>query len=325
MPDERGCVDLRVKHLPRNVRGRDFVVGDLHGMVALLNVLLDQVKFDPAVDRLLSVGDLVDRGDDSPAALALLDQSWFYAVLGNHEELLLDYLSPPATQEYQMNGGRGHAFLLNGGRAWYPTNPISDETEGRLRDLPTMLVVGAGSPQRFHVVHGSLVKAYFDDSRHIQVFTDREIDRGLPWRTTREIVGYGEGDVKNGLLWDRTLPTVLRNTLLKKVPPSALFGDLSDVSPVYCGHTPTTTPCILGRHYCVDTGGFQTATPNAGLSITEVGSPTLLTVSRDDAHGRKAPGSGIRLESPDPRYTYHVVERTFLDYDRETRVPGRGR
>jgi len=44
-----------------NREGRDFVVGDIHGMFGHLRMLLKQVSFDAEVDRLFSVGDLVDR------------------------------------------------------------------------------------------------------------------------------------------------------------------------------------------------------------------------------------------------------------------------
>ncbi len=45
--------------------------------------------FDPAIDRLFSVGDLVDRGPHSEAALEWLARPWFHAVQGNHEALAI--------------------------------------------------------------------------------------------------------------------------------------------------------------------------------------------------------------------------------------------
>lgn len=43
---------------------------------------------------MLSVGDLVDRGPDSIGCLKLLEAPWFHAVMGNHEQLLLNYFAP---------------------------------------------------------------------------------------------------------------------------------------------------------------------------------------------------------------------------------------
>ena len=77
-----------VRRHEANLSGRDFVVGDLHGCVDALRYLLREIVFDPACDRLFSVGDLIDRGRHSEQALALLDKPWFFPVLGNHEEAL---------------------------------------------------------------------------------------------------------------------------------------------------------------------------------------------------------------------------------------------
>lgn len=82
---------LPVRRLAANRRGRDFVVGDLHGNWALLQQALDGVNFRPGRDRLLSVGDIVDRGPQSMPLLELLQTDWFFACLGNHESVLLDY------------------------------------------------------------------------------------------------------------------------------------------------------------------------------------------------------------------------------------------
>ena len=82
----------KIIRLPENRSGRDFILGDLHGTTILLRALMEHVVFDPGKDRLFSVGDLIDKGKDSPGGLALLRQPWFHAVKGNHEEMMLDYL-----------------------------------------------------------------------------------------------------------------------------------------------------------------------------------------------------------------------------------------
>lgn len=74
-----------------NEVGRDFIVGDLHGQLAELQRQMSVVGFDTKRDRLFSVGDLVDRGPDSMGCVDLLDEPWFHAVRGNHEQDLIDY------------------------------------------------------------------------------------------------------------------------------------------------------------------------------------------------------------------------------------------
>jgi serine/threonine protein phosphatase 1 len=75
----------------RNEKGRDFAVGDIHGYFHLLEEILKQLGFNEEVDRLFSVGDLVDRGPQSHRVLDFLSLPWFYSVRGNHEQFAIDY------------------------------------------------------------------------------------------------------------------------------------------------------------------------------------------------------------------------------------------
>lgn len=77
------------KHFCKNEDGRDFVVGDLHGCIKLLDEALAELEFDKEIDRMFSVGDLIDRGPESMACLRLLKEPWFFPVIGNHEEFLI--------------------------------------------------------------------------------------------------------------------------------------------------------------------------------------------------------------------------------------------
>ena len=79
-----------VARLGRNRHGRDLVVGDVHGERAMLEALLTEAGFDRARDRLLLVGDLVDRGPDSPGTVALTREPWCHSVRGNHDQDVLE-------------------------------------------------------------------------------------------------------------------------------------------------------------------------------------------------------------------------------------------
>jgi Calcineurin-like phosphoesterase len=67
---------------------RTIIVGDVHGCVAELGRLLDDLA-PSASDRVLFVGDLLARGPDSTGVLALYRQVRGRSVLGNHESTLL--------------------------------------------------------------------------------------------------------------------------------------------------------------------------------------------------------------------------------------------
>lgn len=64
-----------------------YVIGDIQGCYKGLRALLEKIKFNPNQDRLIAVGDLVARGDDSLAVLSLLQDfgTSFTSVLGNHD------------------------------------------------------------------------------------------------------------------------------------------------------------------------------------------------------------------------------------------------
>lgn len=117
------------KYFPKNHQGRDFVIGDLHGMFHTLEAMMESISFDKAVDRLFSVGDLVDRGPQSERILEFLGQPWFHAIQGNHEQLLLQSINSVSIHK---------AWTQRSGGAWWLT--VSDVGREKIRkeiqDLP---------------------------------------------------------------------------------------------------------------------------------------------------------------------------------------------
>jgi serine/threonine protein phosphatase 1 len=90
-----------------------YAVGDIHGEVGKLDALLEKLPLE-AGDRLVFLGDYVDRGLDSRAVvdrLIALQKSYECVfLLGNHESMFLDFLG----WRDQIYFG-GEAFLMNGG------------------------------------------------------------------------------------------------------------------------------------------------------------------------------------------------------------------
>ena len=249
-----------------NTHGRDFVVGDIHGMLSLLTQLLQDVRFDASTDRLFSTGDLVDRGEDSRGALMLLKEPWFFPVRGNHEDMLLDYLVP--TQNSRYRRGHDHAFFANGGEDWFYPEGVNPELVFLLQKMPFIRVVAPGTPYRFNVVHASFVKQA-TKTGDIAVWTDAEIDAGIPDGPERFIEGYDEcGPPTMGFLWDRTLPYAAM-----RVRQALSVIGVELLSPTYCGHTPVNTPRCIGGHTFIDTGAFQEYDEDSGLTIVELNTP----------------------------------------------------
>lgn len=88
-----------------------FVIGDIHGMYHSLKVMLSHWRRD--YERLIMVGDYIDRGPHSDLVLECLRELQreedVILLRGNHEQLLLDYLKNPkkAWKLYERNGGAG--------------------------------------------------------------------------------------------------------------------------------------------------------------------------------------------------------------------------
>jgi len=90
---------------------RTLVIGDIHGCRQELLALLERVNAEPLHDRLIFLGDYVDRGPDSRGVieevLALRRQfSKVVTLKGNHEEVLLSYLAGRDRDFYLSIGGR---------------------------------------------------------------------------------------------------------------------------------------------------------------------------------------------------------------------------
>jgi len=136
------------KYFPKNHHGRDFVIGDLHGMFHTLELIMQRVDFDPAVDRLFSVGDLVDRGPQSERILEFLDKPWFHAIQGNHEQLLLQSLESESVHK---------AWTQRAGGAWWLT--VTDNTRKKIcekiRTLPMAFEISTDTGE-IGIVHADI-------------------------------------------------------------------------------------------------------------------------------------------------------------------------
>ncbi|MEI6065112.1 MAG: metallophosphoesterase [Pseudanabaena sp. ELA748] len=68
---------------------RKILIGDVHGALGELKLLLEKVEYHPAKDEVVLLGDLVDRGDDSPGVVKFCRANGIKSVLGNHDDKLV--------------------------------------------------------------------------------------------------------------------------------------------------------------------------------------------------------------------------------------------
>lgn len=90
---------------------RVFVIGDLDADLAKFEQALESVNFDKNHDVLFSLGDVIDRGNDSVKLLQRFIELGVYMSLGNHEHMLLESLLAHDEAYFSLwvkNGGRWH-------------------------------------------------------------------------------------------------------------------------------------------------------------------------------------------------------------------------
>ena len=157
-----------IKKLKKNTVGTDYFVGDIHGCYDKLMGKLSDIKFDFHKDRLISVGDLVDRGPDSVKCLNLLKEPWFHAVSGNHEDMMVStFRRQWPSDNYMRNGGK-----------WFFHLPYEQQEELTLladtkmtlvieveTDIGIIGVIHANAPddwQKYHQLNDD--EDFFDDA-----------------------------------------------------------------------------------------------------------------------------------------------------------------
>lgn len=92
--------------------GDFYVIGDLHGCLAPLKRIIEHLEPDLHQDRLLFVGDYIDRGPDSRRVVDYILQlrarypaDNVICLRGNHEAMFMDFLAGKGQELFLSNGG----------------------------------------------------------------------------------------------------------------------------------------------------------------------------------------------------------------------------
>lgn len=111
---------------------RIFAIGDIHGCADRLEALIARLDIDAHRDRLLFIGDYIDRG---PASRDVIDRildlrkrlDHVICLLGNHERMFLDHC---------LFGRGTELFLENGGASTLETYGLPRSRQDRPPTLP---------------------------------------------------------------------------------------------------------------------------------------------------------------------------------------------
>lgn len=233
-----------------NATGRDFVVGDLHGMFRLLDHLLERVAFDAGRDRLFSVGDLCDRGPASDQVLGYLQQPWFHACLGNHGDMLLSALrggDKSAEALWRMNGGDWGLAL---------DRPRQRLMVGAFSSLPLAMEVDTPDAGHVGIVHA-------------------EVPPAMDWPDFIAGLEAGDAGIRNHALWGRSRISALASGTAAET--------VVGVDLIFCGHTILGEPRRFGNIFYLDTGAFLCG--RGRLSLVEIGDELRLTQAGEGRAG----------------------------------------
>jgi len=172
---------------------RTLIIGDIHGCIDELKELVDRV----GPDRVVSVGDMVDRGPDSPAVWRFFaEREDADAVLGNHEQKCLRWHRgelPPALSQRITRKQHGTEAAWAEACAWFASLP-------RWIELDDVLVV-----------HGFWQPGLSVEEQHPSVITgtmsgEKRVDRlDRPWYELYDgdkplVVGHAIYDEANPLV-----------------------------------------------------------------------------------------------------------------------------
>jgi serine/threonine protein phosphatase 1 len=208
----------RIKRFAANTAGRDFAVGDIHGHFTRIQAALEGIGFDPAVDRLFSVGDLVDRGPESRDALDWLAKPWFHAVCGNHDDYVIHFDTCDVD-----------SWICNGG-SWFTGLSPFEQIAFAVQFAELPIAIEIDTPGGLvGIVHADCPVPSWDQLRS-------ELES--PENNTRLQL------VLHSCMWSRTRIQ------------DGDTGGVEGLRALVVGHTPLRFAAVLGNVYHIDTAGW---------------------------------------------------------------------
>jgi serine/threonine protein phosphatase 1 len=244
------CVAPAVLRLGLNEKGRDLIVGDIHGCFDLVLRAMEKVRFDAAVDRLFSVGDLIDRGPTSHETARFLAQPFVHACRGNHEDMLMEIYEDGDPGETALR-----FFARHNGFGWWLDTPddVRSEILEAARKLPIAIELAT--------------------ARGMVGLVHADVPYWASWQEFIALLESGDTEVMKEAMSCRDRIT------------SANPEGVAGVGRVFVGHTPLTSPLALGNLYAVDTGAvFGVLGKGAGGAITIVDATARTQLFRDAAN-----------------------------------------
>ncbi|KPG95451.1 serine/threonine protein phosphatase [Pseudomonas sp. RIT-PI-q] len=209
----------RVKRFTANAVGRDFAVGDIHGYFTRLQAALDAAGFNPLLDRLFSVGDLIDRGPECRDVLHWLARPWFHPVRGNHDDYVVHFDTCDVD-----------SWIYNGG-SWFAGLSLADQQafSAQFAELPIAIEI--------ETAHGLIGIVHADCP--FPSWEELRIELETPENNVQLT------QLQNRCMWSR-----------RRIDQLETQG-VEGLRALVVGHTPLRRPVRLGNVIHIDTAGWK--------------------------------------------------------------------
>jgi serine/threonine protein phosphatase 1 len=189
----------------------------------------------------------VDRGPDSVIAMEYLQNSWFFAVRGNHEAMLIG--------SRERVYGMYELWMHNGGE-W--SEDVSEEQLNEMatfyRTLPYIIEVET-EQGKVGIVHADMPNA-------------------MTWDDTLDAIETGKFKSKQMqvFLWSRETYRKLRMSL--EYPGAVKESNVDGVHRIYVGHSIVKQPASYGNMMFIDTGAYT----SGNLTFVDITNEEIIMV-----------------------------------------------
>lgn len=211
---------------------RTVVISDLHGCYNEVRTALQKVQFSQKRDRLIVLGDLMDRGPQSYECFEFIkgcketmkDRCIF--ILGNHEDLAYNAIVENDMELWRYNGCNStiRSLKLHKGKDWkeYLINTVLSFSvkEGQLyyydKDLGILFS------------HAGSIASDYENSKQHDLIWNRDVCNGLTAFKGIQVIGHTPSKypyyIEAHSLFERgSMPLELEIRKRKKLPESGIF------------------------------------------------------------------------------------------------------
>jgi serine/threonine protein phosphatase 1 len=156
---------LGLGEMRKKVMIRTLVISDIHGCYQEFRELLELVKYKPKADKLILLGDLVDRGPGSKEVveyvIKLSREENVIVLRGNHDQRFIDVMTYEGTEEELKFFDYGGLQAINS----YQDNNDNDLPSERLKKVRHIIQ----SKYTHHITFLDSLPYFYEDQNHIFV------------------------------------------------------------------------------------------------------------------------------------------------------------